>query len=70
MMMVNRRIGEKIRITDAITVTVVEIYPGPGGNLIVRLGTEAPRYVPVDRQEVHDAKKSGRPVAYRGGRRK
>jgi carbon storage regulator len=49
MLVLTRHIGEKIVIDGNIQVTVVAI----NGNK-VRLGVEAPDYVRVDRQEVHD----------------
>lgn len=49
MLVLTRNVGEKIVIDSHITVTVVAIK----GNK-VRLGIEAPDYVRVDRQEVHE----------------
>lgn len=46
MLMLNRRVGEKILIGDDVWVTVIEIGHGR-----VLLGIEAPRDVPVHRQE-------------------
>jgi carbon storage regulator len=48
MLVLTRRVGEKIVIADHIEVMVVAII----GNK-VRLGIEAPKGVPVDREEVH-----------------
>ena len=50
MLVLSRKKGEKIIIGDNITITVVEIRGDK-----VRLGIEAPREVPVNRQEVHEA---------------
>ena len=50
MLILSRKINEQIMIGDRIVITVVAIR---GGN--VRLGIEAPRDVPVHRQEVYDA---------------
>jgi carbon storage regulator len=47
MLVLSRRIGEKIYIGDNITVTVTDIDRGK-----VRLGVEAPRDVPVFREEL------------------
>lgn len=47
MLILTRRLNEVIRIGDSITVRVMAIH----GNK-VRLGIEAPREVPVDREEV------------------
>ena len=51
MLVLSRRIGERLVIDDSITITVVEIR---GGH--IRLGIEAPREVPVVRRELIDAK--------------
>jgi carbon storage regulator len=50
MLVLSRKVGEKIIIADNITITVVEAK-GPK----VRLGIEAPRTVRVDRAEVAEA---------------
>jgi carbon storage regulator len=49
MLVLTRNIGEKIIIDGNIEVTVVAVK----GNK-VRIGIEAPDYVRVDRQEVHE----------------
>ena len=49
MLVLSRRVGEKIVIGEGIVVTVVEIQRDK-----VRLGVEAPRSVPVHRQEIAD----------------
>ena len=48
MLVLTRRIGEKIVIGDDICVTIVEVTGER-----VRVGVTAPRHVRVDRQEVH-----------------
>lgn len=45
--MLSRKLGEKILIGDNITITVVDIDRGK-----IRLGIDAPRDVPVYRQEL------------------
>ena len=50
MLVLSRKGNESIVINDNITVTVVEIRGDK-----VRLGIEAPRDIPVHRQEVFDA---------------
>ena len=50
MLVVSRKKNESIVINDDITIVVVEIR----GNK-VRLGVEAPTYIPVHRKEVFDA---------------
>ena len=57
MLVLSRKLNERIVINDNIVVTVVEIRGDK-----VRLGIEAPREVPVHRREVYDAiKKSEEP---------
>lgn len=51
MLVLSRRYGEKIYIGDNICITVVEICEGK-----VRLGIEAPRDVPVNREEMLPAR--------------
>ncbi len=48
MLILSRRIGEKIVIGDNVTITVL----GVKGNQ-VRVGIEAPRDVPVHREEIY-----------------
>ncbi|MCP4006738.1 MAG: carbon storage regulator CsrA [bacterium] len=48
MLVLTRRSGESIRIGDDVTVRVVEIHNGQ-----VRLAIEAPRSIPVHREEVY-----------------
>ncbi len=50
MLVLSRKKAETIVIGDNIKVTVIEIAPGK-----VRLGIEAPKDVPVHRQEVYEA---------------
>lgn len=47
MLVLSRRLGEKIFIGDDIVVTVVSVRDGK-----IRLGIECPRDVPVYRQEM------------------
>lgn len=54
MLVLSRKKDEKIVIADNITIMVIEIR---GDN--VRLGIEAPKDVPVHRQEVYDAIQRG-----------
>ncbi len=56
MLVLSRKLGEKIYIGDNIAVTVVEIRGGK-----IRLGIEAPRSVQVVREEI--AKNPARNVA-------
>jgi carbon storage regulator len=47
MLVLSRKLGEKIFIGDNICITVVDIDRGK-----IRLGIEAPRNVPIYRQEL------------------
>jgi carbon storage regulator len=47
MLILTRRIGRSIKIDENITVTVVRVQDGQ-----VRLGINAPRHIPVHREEV------------------
>jgi len=49
MLVLSRKIGEVVTIGNSITLTVLSIDRG-----VVRLGIEAPKNVPVHRQEIHD----------------
>jgi carbon storage regulator len=51
MLVLSRKLGEKICIGDNICITVVDIDRGK-----IRLGIEAPREVPIFRQELLPAK--------------
>lgn len=58
MLVLSRKLGEKICIGDNICLTVVDIDRGK-----VRLGIEAPRSVPVYRQELLAANPTDTPPA-------
>lgn len=49
MLVLSRKVGEKIYIGENIAVTVVEVDRGK-----VRIGIEAPRDVPIRREELLD----------------
>lgn len=53
MLILTRRIGERIKIGQDITVRVLGIK-----GMHVRLGIEAPRDVPVDREEIAERKRA------------
>lgn len=48
MLVLTRKVGEKICIGDDIYVTVLAVHKGR-----VRLGVSAPRELPVHREEIH-----------------
>ncbi len=56
MLVLSRKLNEAIFIGDNIKITVVDIVNGK-----VRLGIEAPKNVPVHREEVAEAIAAGRP---------
>jgi carbon storage regulator len=58
MLVLSRKLGEKILIGENICVTVVDIDRGK-----IRLGVEAPRDVPIFRQELLDQKQQKPPEA-------
>jgi carbon storage regulator len=51
MLVITRKVGESIVIDETIRVTLVSLQGGK-----VRLGIEAPTYITVDREEVHERK--------------
>jgi carbon storage regulator len=53
LLVLSRKKDEKIVISDKITITVVRIQ----GDL-VRLGIQAPRSMPIHREEIYDAIKA------------
>lgn len=64
MLILTRRVGETLMIGDNVTVTVLGIKGSS-----VRLGIEAPREVPVDREEIAERKRAEgaiTPAAERG----
>lgn len=58
MLVLSRKLGEKIFIGDNICITVVDIDRGK-----IRLGIEAPREVAIYRQELLPHAPAGVPVA-------
>ena len=56
MLVLSRKENQKIRIGDDITIVVDRIRPH-----VVRLAIEAPREVPVHREEVYQAIKRNEP---------
>ena len=56
MLVLSRKLGEKIYISENICITVVDIDRGK-----IRLGIEAPREVPIFRQELLQDKANATP---------
>ena len=56
MLVLSRKVGEKIMIGDSIVITVLEVVGGR-----VRLGIEAPDYVPILRKELLPPETHDRP---------
>ena len=50
MLVLSRKIGEKIRINDNIVLTIVDVRGDK-----VRLGIDAPRDIPIHREEIVEA---------------
>jgi carbon storage regulator len=58
MLVLSRKLGEKIYIGENVIITVVDIDRGK-----IRLGIEAPRDVPIYRQELLPLKNADTPPA-------
>ena len=56
MLVLSRKVGEKILIGDNISVTVVRVAQGT-----VRIGVDAPDDLPIVREEIRDQQRSGPP---------
>ena len=54
MLVLSRKVGEKILIGDNISVTVVRVAQGT-----VRIGVEAPDELPIVREEIKDQQRTG-----------
>jgi carbon storage regulator len=52
MLILTRRPKEAINIGEEVVITVLGVAGGQ-----VKFGIEAPRSIPIDRQEVHESKK-------------
>lgn len=61
MLVLSRRVGERIFVGDQVTITVVRITGGG-----VRLGIEAPTDLPVVREELRDARTQRAPSSSPG----
>lgn len=53
MLILARKQGQSIHIGDDITITVAEFHGYPGEQPSIRLAIEAPKSVPVHREEVY-----------------
>ena len=62
MLILTRRVGEKIRIGDEVTVIILGVH----GNA-VRVGVDAPKSVPVHREEIYERVAAERAAAPAGG---
>lgn len=62
MLVLSRKLGEKIYISDNICITVVDIDRGK-----IRLGIEAPRDVPIFRKELLTGEKKAHKNAQQNG---
>jgi len=58
MLVLSRKVSERIVIGDDVVITVVAINGRQGK---VRLGIEAPKEIKIDRQEVREQKLASRP---------
>jgi carbon storage regulator len=63
MLVLSRKVGERILIGDNIAVTVVRVAEG-----VVRIGVEAPLEMPIVREEIRDQLKQDRPERKAAGR--
>lgn len=50
MLVITRRIGEEIRVGDNVRIVLVDIRGSQ-----VRIGVDAPREVPIEREEVYSS---------------
>lgn len=54
MLVLSRKVGERILVGDDITITVVRMAQG-----VVRIGVEAPNDMPIVREEIKEQLPSG-----------
>lgn len=65
MLILSRKVDEKIKIGDDVTITIIDIHGDQ-----VKIGIEAPKDIKVFRQEVFDAIKRENKAAVTSGSRK
>lgn len=58
MLVLSRKVGEKIFIGENISVTIVRVAQG-----VVRLGVEAPTHLPIVREEIRNVETASDTVA-------
>jgi carbon storage regulator len=61
MLVLSRKVGEKILIGDHISVTVVRVGPG-----VVRLGVDAPQNMTILREEIKQNSNGPAPAVHPG----
>jgi carbon storage regulator len=60
MLVLTRKPTQKIRIADNITLTIVRVQDGE-----VKIGIDAPREIPVMRQEIFDRQQNAKRISAR-----
>jgi carbon storage regulator len=58
MLVLSRKVGEKIFIGENISVTVVRVAQG-----VVRIGVEAPTHLPIVREEIRHVETASETIA-------
>jgi len=59
-LVLQRKVGEKIVIGGNIVITVSKIEVADNREPIIWLDVEAPKYIRVDREEVHESRRAKR----------
>lgn len=58
MLVLSRKVGEKIFIGENISVTIVRVAQG-----VVRLGVEAPTHLPIVREEIRNVETASETIS-------